>query len=814
MSTITALFALAVAGAAAGVYLPEPRIFGACGVGLALCGIWLWRGTWPMLVLRTHFTGEAIGRPLLRRGFLYAIGFLAPAAAAASQTAEYASVRALLPYGQAVVLEGTVQEIVPTRQGGMRWRMLVTGWLPTEPAAASTPHAAFVVELSVYGEALALPAKSNDRVRVRTRLHPMPPQDTPGSFDAFHFGLARTLHARASLRRSADLVWVERGTQHLSFAEVRSELRKRLLALGTPKEAAILLALLVGETVLFEPDELEMYRRIGAGHLLAVSGLQVSALAWLIYRVSWLLLWCLPGFTRRGGARVAASLTTLIAIWAFVALCGAPPSVCRAAGMATLVLIFPLVGHRVRGTETIAWTGWCSILWHPVLVLDPSFLLSYGAILGLLAAFCTPKPGSFGRWRQFFLAGLAPGICTAPISIELFGSWAPGGLVANLVLVPAAAILQVPAIAMGLVGAGLQESHWVHWGAAAGGVLEALCMGMDAWLGHLWPMSAPGALETAGWFVVTLLLVRALAGAPMRGRDLVLVACLACLCASPAIRRPKGIEVTALPVGQGDSVVLRFPSGEVILVDGGGTFDGADDTGARVLLPFFQRRDIKKIDLIVISHPHPDHVLGLHTVLEKMPVGALLHPGYGAEQTWMRQILRMCQERNVPVHVARDQVGRHFIGQAEFEILAPFPEDGAALYPELGANDNSLVLRVGLGDDRLLLTGDIEAYGEMYLLESGVSLEAAIVKAPHHGSRTSSSAAFVAATRAQHVLFNTGWRNHFGFPHIEVERRWADAGAQLWDTARHGEITFWLTGQGVKAHPHRTAEDPLRRRAE
>ena len=804
MPIIVKLFALAVAGALAGVYLPHSETYAVCALCAAIC----WAGV-RLRSLRHGRSASHVSERVAQLAFL-GLGFLGPAAVAAHECEAYSALRAQLPFDRPVVLEGTLLEIVPTRSGGSRWRVAVTGWLQGPPNEAQGVSRAFVADISVSGRALRLAASADDRVRIRTRLHPLAPQDTPGTFDPFHFGLARSIHARGSLRQPADVLFLERPLTLLSFAQVRAELRERLLRLVSPKEAAILLALLVGETALFEPSELEAYRRVGAGHLLAVSGLQVSALAWVIYRFIWLLFWLIPGSTRRGEARIAASLASLAAIWCFVALCGAPPSVCRAAGMASVILLAPMIGHRVRGMEAIAWTGWCSLLWQPLLIIDPSFLLSYGAILGLLNAIDFPSSGKGRKWKRLAIAGVAPGVCTAPISVALFGAWSPGGLLANCFLVPAAAILQVPAIGLGLVGASMQSPAVTHWGALTGGLLEALCLGMDDWLGGLWWLEAPDSPVALALYVAALLVIRGL-GSPRGKLYLISGFALGATCICTTAYRPSGVAVTALPVGQGDSLVVRLPSGHVILVDGGGVYDGAYDPGEEILLPYFRRHGIQRIDLILISHPHPDHVLGLHAVLQNLSVGAVIHPGYGDEHPLMRSILQICRKHGVPVHIVREKMGKYRLGKSELELLAPYPEDGSVLFAELGANDNSLVARLRYGKDSFLLTGDIEAYGELYLLASGVSLRASVVKAPHHGSRTSSSEDFIAATAAEHVLFTTGWRNSFGFPHPEIERRWRAHGAQIWDTSRHGELTFWLTGDGVKIKAHRYPGQPQSR---
>ena len=116
--------------------------------------------------------------------------------------------------------------------------------------------------------------------------------------------------------------------------------------------------------------------------------------------------------------------------------------------------------------------------------------------------------------------------------------------------------------------------------------------------------------------------------------------------------------------------------------------------------------------------------------------------------------------------------------------------------------DNSLVLRIGLGDDRALWPGDLEQWGERYLLREKPDLQAAVLKAPHHGSRTSSTPSFIEAVAPDHVIFPTGRGNMFGFPHQAVKARYRAAGATLWDTAHHGQMDVWLTGRGVVIDPY------------
>jgi competence protein ComEC len=218
------------------------------------------------------------------------------------------------------------------------------------------------------------------------------------------------------------------------------------------------------------------------------------------------------------------------------------------------------------------------------------------------------------------------------------------------------------------------------------------------------------------------------------------------------------------------------------------------DPGTTVMLPFLARRGIEHIDLMVLSHQHPDHALGLVSVARALPVYALWQNGADA---YLNKLVASSTKATLATTPAI--LGTHEFHGATIDVLAPAPAEKTATYPELEANDNSLVLRICYGADCALWPGDVEAFGEDLLVRAVApdKLRADVVKAPHHGSKTSSTDALVKATGAKDVLFCTGRDNTFGFPSASVMDRWRSAGARLWDTADDGEIAVTLTGHGV-----------------
>lgn len=713
--------------------------------------------------------------------------------------------RAALPPGPAV-FEGIVDDLWYGARGPVL-ALSVSGVL-TDGA----PEAR-VLRVAVHLAEDMAPPRPGDRVRVLGAARPLLPALSPGAFDDAALGLARGIDARLHLREAHELAVMEQGAAWAPFSNLRLALRARLVQQLTPREAGLVLALLVGDTSLIDDEQRALYRAAGAGHLLAVSGLQVTLLAMLLRWLSRSALLVTP-WGRRGRGQGLAAALALAGVWAFVALCGAPPSAVRAGGMGSAVLLAGLLGRRASLLDALGVAGLVTVLLSPVSVIDPSFLLSYAAVIGLVAASApspsagaTPDDALAGLWpklRGAALTAVGAGAVTVPVSAFLFGQLAPAGLVANVVLVPAASILQVPALVGGALGAALDLPCLSWLGAQAALMLEALTAGLAALLPGMRLIEAP----SGGAALLLFGLAVAAVAAAVRRRALpaALAAAAAILLVALGGEDASRLRLTVLPVGQGDCTVAELPDGSVLLIDGGANDSATTGAAAEVLLPFLERRGIRRIDVMVLSHPHPDHALGLVPVAERIPVGELWLTEAEGDEGSLGQRVRQAVGNAARVRTTPSLLGVHRYGEATVEVLAPAPAERTATYPELSVNDNSLVLRLCLQGQCALWPGDIEALGEEQLLSSGVEMRAAVVKAPHHGSPTSSVPAFIERSGAAHVIFCTGPGNQFGFPAAPVIERWRAAGARMWDTAVHGQIAISLGADGVRVRSFRDGE--------
>jgi competence protein ComEC len=263
---------------------------------------------------------------------------------------------------------------------------------------------------------------------------------------------------------------------------------------------------------------------------------------------------------------------------------------------------------------------------------------------------------------------------------------------------------------------------------------------------------------------------------------------------------PEGaLRVAALDVEQGDSTLVDLPDGGLLLVDAGGFVGSPVDPGRAVVKPLLRARRRDRIDIAVLSHPHPDHFGGLSSALSEVDVGEFWDSGQGEAEgagPAYAALLRELRARKVPILRPADLCGRPRVrGLATIEVLGPCP----GFVPHRDANDNSLVVRISFGERAVLLTGDAEHLEEAELIRAhGSRLRADLLKVGHHGSRTSSTPAFVSAVNPVVSTISCGVRNRFGHPHAETLTTLGSKGVLALRLDRTGSVIWQTDGNEVK----------------
>ncbi len=251
--------------------------------------------------------------------------------------------------------------------------------------------------------------------------------------------------------------------------------------------------------------------------------------------------------------------------------------------------------------------------------------------------------------------------------------------------------------------------------------------------------------------------------------------------------------VTVLDVGQGDSILVQAPGGRTMLVDGGGAARPTSgwDVGREVVVPALMARGVRRLDVLVITHPHEDHVGGLAAVVEAVPVGLVLDPMLQDESRSYARLREALAERDIPVHRATEGQRINLGGGVYADVLNP--PDPRLVGTGSDANDNSVVLRLVHGEMSVLLTGDIDRVGVLRMARLGSEVRSAILKVPHHGSERSAALEFLEAVAPELAVISVGDGNPFGHPSAEMLRELERVGAKIMRTDQYGAVTVRVT---------------------
>lgn len=576
------------------------------------------------------------------------------------------------------------------------------------------------------------------------------------------------------------------------------------------REAAVVRAIGTGDRGGLDRATTDSFARSGLAHVLAVSGFHLVVVAFGLDRLlRWLLVRIEPIAARADPRRVSAALV-LPAVPLYAIATGAGPPVLRSALAAAVALGGVLLGREASAANGLALGLLALLAWDPGAALDPSLQLSFAAVAGLVL-WATPLRRALplarprrGTWRARLVEPFAVGACatlaasaaTAPVLALHFRQLPLLGLLANVAGVPVGAALTALS-AVAAVAAAAWPPLATPFLLACGPLATALLALSDAAAAPRWSVlgvASPGLAGAAGFAAAALLATR------VRGPRRLAAALLAAACLllpgpirAAAARARGGLEVIFVSVGQGDAALLRLPDGAAVLVDGGGAPDGGADPGARDVVPLLRDLGVRRLAAVFVSHPHPDHVLGLAAVAAAFPVERTFSNGDGGEGE-AREVLAAL----APVALAPGD--RWERAGVVFEALGGPRE---ALAP----NDASLVLRVAYGETAFLFPGDVEEAGEAAAVARG-GLRADVVKIPHHASRRSSTAPFVGAVRPRLAVVSLAAGNRYGFPHEEALVRWRAVGARVLRTDG-GAVRLLSDGSTVRHLAAGAALDPL-----
>ncbi|MEO6953824.1 MAG: DNA internalization-related competence protein ComEC/Rec2 [Polyangia bacterium] len=573
---------------------------------------------------------------------------------------------------------------------------------------------------------------------------------------------------------------------------LRLGMRAQVRVVLPEQEATLVAALVLGDRSGLDEALEARFRAVGVTHLLSVSGLHLAFVAGLLYALVRLVLrgaWPQLGRVRprdRWAAFVALPL-----VLAYTVLVGAEVATLRAALVVAYAFFAVMSSRRLRGADALAFAVLALLVSRPARLFDVSFQLSFVSALAMLAvphlAIAETRIGRAARGiAMMLLASLAATLATAPLTAWWFSQIAPMGIVSNAVAVPLTELLVVP---IGIAGAllSLALPSVGHLVLHVSGFCASLLLSFVGWIAPWSPVFTVGAPTGLGLVVCAVALLW-LARRPTPVRLAVAVMAGIVAFAAPhlwAHLRPR-LEITFLDVGQGDGALLVLPDGDAVIIDG-----GPDRTG-RVLLRALQRRGIRRVRLVVLSHPHPDHAGGLAAVLDALPVDELWTNGETSVEPSTVALLAAAERHAVlrpTAHVLT-------LGAVTIEPLAP-RDDAGVLAPDPLASDNdsSLVLSLRYAGRSVLFAGDIEHEAEARLVARHPST-VDVLKVPHHGSRTSSTDELLDALQPHVAIASLAEGNRYLFPHPDVVARYRARGVRLLRTDLDGAARMTIGESG------------------
>jgi competence protein ComEC len=591
--------------------------------------------------------------------------------------------------------------------------------------------------------------------------------------------------------------WIDRARAHV---------RARIVATFPPLAVPMARALVLGESDL-DPDDDAAFRSSGLSHLLAVSGTHlVFAVVTLVNALGALLVRVEAFAASVRASRLAAALGVALSL-AYADFAGGSGSAFRAAYMLSVGFLVTAAGRRPSAVRCLAASILIGAAQDPLVACDVSFLLSVAATGGLIgigpvfASFTARvKPRPLAWFVQSLATTLAAMLPCVPLLALLASEVGLAGLVANVLAGPVGELCALPLCLLHTLLASFPSLE--RGVALAGGgallIVRAVAR-LSAEQSQLrFALPVPSALEITALVVTGVALLAAPAGRPGRRLSVGLCALFVLVClerAQIAAGRPHGkLLASVLDVGQGDASLIDFPDGSLWLIDGGGFVGSPVDPGRSVILPELRARRRSRIDVMILSHPHPDHFSGLLSVLGAVEVGEFWDTGQGLAEgagPIYAQIQALLRARGVKVRGPAELCGESRRAGVRVQVLAPCP----SYRPGVGANDNSFVIRLLWGSRAFLFTGDAEREAERGLLERGVPLSADFLKVGHHGSRTSSSPEFLDAVAPRVASMSTGIRNRFGHPHAPTLVKLAERGILGLRTDRFGALRIVTDGE-------------------
>ena len=619
-------------------------------------------------------------------------------------------------------------------------------------------------------------------LRVCGKLEEIPGPRNPGEFDSKQYYACRKIYYQMKDGEVCD-----KSTGYSYFGQFLQEIRQKagtILNEAAGSYAGIFQAMILGERGNLDAETKMQYQMAGIMHILAISGLHISFVGMGFFRL----------LKKAGAGNGVAGAVSAFLIYAYGIVTGGSVSAMRAVGMFLVLVGAGIAGRSYDLLSAMALSAIVLLLDAPAYLYNVSFLLSFGAVIGIGAL--TPEICSLLNLKKKTAKSLAGSVIvwliTLPIALHAYGEVSLAGVILNLLVLPTSGIVLASGIFALPVGIFVIEiaERVVFPGKCVLFFYEKLCE-VVGWIPHsTWIAGSPQLWQCVVYYVM---LGVAFTGVKW-GKKAASVALVIFAVVFLGYHSRNGLAITCLDIGQGDCCVLKMPGGENFLIDGGSS--NKKNTAVYQILPYLKNQGIAILDGIFVSHTDQDHISGIEELLElcaqkltTVRVKNLILPDWDTTGGEYEKLKMLAEQTGIRVQTVRE--GNLLkTKEAQIEILAP--ENGA---DGNDTNEDGMVMKVHFGKFRGLFTGDIGAETEKKLLDSMEDVD--FLKVAHHGSKYSTCQGFLDIVSPEIAVISCSAKNTYGHPSADTIKRLEDCGAQVEYTMKNGAITVQTDGAGI-----------------
>lgn len=587
----------------------------------------------------------------------------------------------------------------------------------------------------------------------------------------------------------------------------RAKLEKTLDENLNEDHSSLMKSMLLGESSYLDDDMENKFRELGLAHVLAVSGLHIGIISvFLMYTLSFV------GLSRR-----KAIILTVIFIWIYGFLISYPTSVLRASIMFSFLMLANIIYRRYDPINIISLSAGILLIYNPLWLFSVGFQFSFVATLSLFIFTHRIQrlfPREYRNIGKYLSPLIAVQVGITPVIIYHFNYFSTLSIISNLIIVPIlslALIIAFVIIILSFIPIGFAGFIISIIGLALSLLLNITAFFTQALSGvpiNSLTLPSPSMGSIITYYLIWLIALRIVnieAFSYNVKKAIFVYICLFTITTGMvSIENSQKVKIEFIDVGQGDCSLITS-GGKSLLVDGGGTPFTDFDVGEGIVLPYLQKKGIKVLDGVFISHFDADHCEGIMSLLDKIPIKNVFIGYENTENEFYDYTMKACKKKNIPVTVLNRDDEVIINNNLNIKVLSS--RDYISNINE--DNNLSIVMMVNAYDRKVLFTGDIEKKAEDVIIDINEKTDIDIIKVPHHGSKGSSGEDLIDYFQPEYAVIQVG-KNFFGHPHEDTLKRYDERGIEVFRNDTDGHIEVVIDNNSIEIKSFLPSELSLR----